>query len=363
MSQEQALSRTGLYGARPTVEIDGQRNVMVQSLLRGLVVEERLGGLSALEMQFCNSAGVSRRGIDFAFEHGEPDLLSLGRPIRVYTGDENDPREIFHGLISGLEFQAEPDQEVRLNVLGEDGLQKARMSRHTRLFEETTLSELIETIAADLGLRAEVSGLSDNLAAEMQLNESDLAFLRRLLQRYNGDLQIVGDRLQAAPRGEIRRSEVTLELNAQLLSVRVLADLAHQVTDVTFSGWDAAQGTRIEANSSVGEPGPGRGASGAELLRESFGDRPEHLGNQAARDDSEAQALVDAQYTRRAGGFVRVQGTAQGNPSLRVGSHVTLQGLGPRFENTYFVTRASHRFDQADGYRTEFDAECAYLGG
>jgi len=54
---------------------------------------------------------------------------------------------------------------------------------------------------------------------------------------------------------------------------------------------------------------------------------------------------------------------AEGNPLLRVGSYLTLSGLGPRFSNTYYTTSTVHRFDSAAGYRTEFTAECAYLGG
>jgi phage protein D len=58
-----------------------------------------------------------------------------------------------------------------------------------------------------------------------------------------------------------------------------------------------------------------------------------------------------------------VEGTAEGNPQIRVGTHVELTGLGDRFSNTYYVTRACHRYDLANGYETDFEAECAYWGG
>ena len=59
---------------------------------------------------------------------------------------------------------------------------------------------------------------------------------------------------------------------------------------------------------------------------------------------------------------MRVDATAQGDPSLRVGTHVTIAGVNPFFENTYCVTEATHRFDLERGYQTEFLAEGAYLG-
>ncbi|MGA2412563.1 MAG: hypothetical protein ABSG46_19535, partial [Candidatus Binataceae bacterium] len=60
--------------------------------------------------------------------------------------------------------------------------------------------------------------------------------------------------------------------------------------------------------------------------------------------------------------FVSVEGTAQGNPGLRVGTQVNLSGVGGRFSNSYYVVRVCHRYDLEHGYYTDFEAECAFLG-
>jgi phage protein D len=174
--------------------------------------------------------------VGFAFEYSEHDLLSLGKSIKILAGDESDPQEIFRGVISGLELVLEQQQEPELIVLAEDALQKARMARHTRLHTDTSLQSLVESVAADLGLRATVAGLSESISHQMQLNESDLAFVRRLLQRVDADLQVVGDELHVSPRAEVRRNEITLEINSQLSDIRVLADLAHQVSQRSAAG-------------------------------------------------------------------------------------------------------------------------------
>ncbi|GAB4275710.1 MAG: hypothetical protein Kow0092_31370 [Deferrisomatales bacterium] len=364
MRPEPILATNLLYAARPTVEVEGRVHPVVQELLVGMEVEEAEGGMAALELRFANTATVERRGVDYAFEFSDVDLLSLGRPIRVSAGDEADPQEIFRGVISGVEFVAERDRQPELAVLAEDALQRARLARRTALHEAGTLADLVEAVASRLGLRATVDGLRTSVGAQMQLNESDLAFLRRILDRYDADLQVVGEELRVAPRDQVRRSAVTLELGSQLRSVRALADLAQQTTRVTFSGWDPAQGRPIQVRSgSAGGLGPGTGRTGAQLLTEAFGERSEHLGNRAARDEAEAQALVDARFAQRARRFVRVEACAEGNPALRVGAHVTLAGLGPRFDNTYYLTRVRHRYGGADGYQTEFEGECAYFGG
>jgi phage protein D len=108
--------------------------------------------------------------------------------------------------------------------------------------------------------------------------------------------------------------------------------------------------------------GPGSGREGKAVLEEALESRAEHIGHMAVGTDAEAQALAEAAFDLRARRFVRAEGTAEGNPQLRVGANLTLTGISPQFDNTYYVVRACHLYDLRQGYRTEFSAECAYLG-
>ena len=363
MGNEAALSQSDIYIARPVIEVDGQINDMVQSLLTSMDLSESDQGMAAIELNFTNSATVEGRGNDLAFEYPDNDLLSLGKSIRVWAGDNRQPVEIFNGTITALEMRMDSASEPKLMVLAEDALQKARMTRRTRLFEAGSIDSIIRSVASDLGLRADITGMERNVDDQLQFNESDLAFLRRLIDRYDGDLQMVDDVLTVAPRSEIRRREVTLEMNSQLQRVRIMADLAHQASKITFAGWDVAAGEEINVESDrSADCGPGQGRTGAEFLSGALGERSEHLPHTAARDDAEAQALVNAGFSHRARKFVCAEGLAEGNPAIRVGTHLTLVGVGPRFENTYFVTKVRHRYDPEKGYKTGFHAECAYLG-
>lgn len=363
MSAEAQIASEVIYRAKPLIELGGQSDAMVQRLLTGMRMSESEGGLSSLELRLHNSAHTERQGIDYAFEFSDNDLLSLGAEIRVNCGDENDPREIFRGSITGLEMLIEEGAQPELVVLAEDRLQTARMQRRTRVFNDSSVADIVDRLAAELGLTAVVHQLDRSLLVVSQYNESNLAFLRRLLARYDSDLQVVGDELHVSARGEVRRNELSLDVNSQLTSVRLLADLSQQVTEVTFSGWDVAQGqpitTSCDSNVAVG---PGQGSTGSQVLSNTLGARSEHIGNATVVDEAEAQALVDGCFARRERGFVGVQGCAVGNPELRVGSHVTINGAGPRFNNTYYVCGACHRYDDVEGYRTEFQGECAYFG-
>jgi phage protein D len=289
-------------------------------------------------------------------------VVKLGDRIAIYTGEEQSPQQIFSGVISGLEAGFYNDASPTLTILAEDALQKGRLLRRTKTHENVTLADLAQTVASDVGLKPQVSGFSDNIGTQVQLNESDLAFLRRLLARYDGDLQVVGEQLQISPRGQVKRNALELRLHSQLRCATILADLSHQVSEVTVTGWDSGRGQRITKQSEGANRGPGDGRSGADLLETALLRRSHQLSHLAIANDQEAQALADAAFDERRRRFVTVNGTAEGNPALRVGTHVNITGLGPRFSNTYYVTRACHRFDLDSGYETDFTGECAFFG-
>jgi len=237
------------------------------------------------------------------------------------------------------------------------------MMRRTKNWDSTTLTAIAQQVATNLGLTPVLAGLDTNIGTQQQFNESDLHFLRRLLARYDADVQIVGTELHASPRSQAQRNSIEIDLNSQLKEVRVIADLSHQVTQVTATGWDYTQGQRISVSSQTTSFGPGTGQAGKDWLQQALSTRSEQLGQFTALTSSEAQALVDAEFAQRIRSFVVAHGVSEGNPNLRVGTYLQLVGLGPRFSNTYYTTATVHHFDTQGGYQTRFRAECAYLGG
>jgi phage protein D len=345
---------------RPTLRVDGQADARVSGLINSLRADEQEAGLSSLEVRFQGMARLASAKAQQVFE--DERILKLGSTIAVHTGPMETPTEIFRGVITGLEGRWEHDGEPELVVLAEDKLQRARMARKTKVHEDAKLEDLASAVATDLGLKPVVTGLTESMGLQVQWNESDLAFLRRLLATRDADLQVVADELHVTPRADVKRGKVSLELYNDLLRVRVTADLAHQVTGITTAGWDPKQGTTVSAQSSGVDAGPGKGRKGAELLRSALGDRSEHLGGVPVSTTAQAQAAADAAFDRRARRFVSVDATARGRPDLRVGTQVELTGMSPRFDNVYYVVRACHRYDLERGYETDFQAECAFLG-
>jgi phage protein D len=237
------------------------------------------------------------------------------------------------------------------------------MHRRSKVHDDLDVTRFVEDLAGQLGLQPRASGVSGSLGTQVQLNESDLAFLRRILAERDAELQVIEGELHVRPHADVRRGQLDLALGSDLIRCRFAADLAHQITQVTVSGWDAEQGKRFGATSRVSDLGPGSGRTGASWLTTALGARSEHVAHVPARNEDEARAIANAAHAQRARGFVKLDATAYGDPRIRVGAHVAITGVAERFENTFVVTRTTHRFDGLEGYKTDFEAESAYLKG
>ncbi len=202
---ETPVTTAAVYSAIPTVQVDGQLNDKVTEQLLAMRMCEHEGGMSDLELRFSNFGSFPGGIGDQVFEDGS--ILKLGgAALTVYAGLVTSPTEIFRGKLTGLEAVFSSEGPPELLVLAEDALQAARMKRRTKNWDNASLSDIVGQIASGLSLTPVTTGLDATIGNEEQLNESDLHFLRRLLARYDADLQVVGAELHATPRSQAQRA-------------------------------------------------------------------------------------------------------------------------------------------------------------
>lgn len=352
------LSPLRLYVARPTLRIEGREHEEVGAALRSMRMREDEGGMSSMELEFVNWASRADASAGPAFE--DEGVLGFGTRITVYAGQADSPTEIFAGRVSAIEYAYDADGPPRLVVHAEDALAAARAERRSELHHKRSVADIARDVAGRCGLRPDIHGLEEREGDEVQLNETDLGFLRRLLARRDADLQVVGDALVVGLRADLSRGSVELDLAGQLLRLRAVADLSAQVTDVRVTGFDPASGEAVSGNGA--SEGFAADRSGADIRRRAFGERVEQVGHRVALTQAEARGLARAEFARRARNFVTVDAEAMGNPAIRVGAEVEFTGVPSRWRVRYRVEEVVHRYDQQDGYRTEFTAGSPVLG-
>lgn len=351
------------YSARPAVAVDGEDEPDLAAGLLSFMVEESTDGLYRCEASFGNWG--SKNG-SVGYLHFARDKLDFGKPFAVEAGSGDARGAVFKGLVTGIEGNFPPPTvQPTITILAEDRLQELRMTRRTRTFEDVSDADVFNAVASEHELRAEVDVDGPTYPVLAQVNQSDLAFVRDRARAIDAEVWLEDDRMHVQARSRRRTSEdPTLTYKQGLREWSVCADLAGQRTSVSVSGWDVT--TKEEIRHEAGEDAIrnelGGDQSGLELLEDIFGPRPEAIVHTAPFDESEARAWAEANCRRMARRFVTGRGVAEGDARLRVGTMVSLQGIGPLFSGSYHITSVRHFFDPGTGFRTAFCAERPGLG-
>ncbi|HKG94972.1 MAG TPA: contractile injection system protein, VgrG/Pvc8 family [Gemmatimonadaceae bacterium] len=349
-------SSSAFVASAPTINVAGEDKPELSAQLLELTVREDTLGLYRCEAEFGNWGTVNGR---VGFRYFDRALLDFGKGFKVTLGST----VLFDGRVMGLRGAFPEGAPPRILVLADDRLQDLRMTRRTRTFADQSDSQVMQAIASDHSLTADVSVSGPTHKVLAQVNQSDLAFLRERARAVDAEVWVEGSTLHAKSRGSRSTGTVQLTWQNQLREFAVTADLAAQRTEVAVSGWDVAGkgAIKAQATSSAISSELNGDTSGVSILQ-GIAARKENLAHPVPVTANEGQAAADAFFRMSARRFVTGRGVAEASAGLRVGARVELKELGPLFSGKYTVTAVRHRFDTAHGVRTEFEVERPGIG-
>lgn len=329
--------------SRPSFQVGGVTQDDIPDSLTGLVVNIPLNGVAHAEMTLTNWGiidGETTPGFLFTD-------LSLGDQVDILFG-ESDSIQVFSGEITALE-ECYGEGAPHLVVLLQDKLHRLARARRSRSFESVTPDDVVGQIAGDAGLQSDAA-VSDVNTDFHQMNESDLAFLFRVLGRFDISLRLEGETLRA--RVEEPDSEpVVLSAQDSALNVRLIADLNHQFSASEALGYNLSEDESAEGTAENISPAPD-GTTAADIVNELGWPGEELVGHPFARSTGEAQGYSAANFTRCAKRFVSGDIACQGEPTLRSGREIELDGVSDRLSGVYKIVHCVHRFDSEQGYQT-----------
>ncbi|HEY6000576.1 MAG TPA: contractile injection system protein, VgrG/Pvc8 family [bacterium] len=346
-----------LRSARPALLVGGRESSALEGGLIDLAIHESVEGLYRCEALF-NNWGATAGGTGYLYF--DRRILEFGKRFEVRLAGDT----LFDGRIMALQAEFPEGAPPRVRVLAEDRLQDLRMTRRTRSFADASDADVVSQIARDHGLtpRTDISGPVHKVLA--QVNQSDLAFIRERARAVGAEVWVDDTTLGVAPRAQRRRSGLRLVHGAKLREFAVVADLAGQCTELAYGGWDVAAKAAVKgaADATILRGELGTDESGAAVLRAAVGDRAQTIAHGVPHNAVEARARAESHFRALARRFVVGRGVAEPDARLRVGASVELQGLGPLFNGTYYVSETHTLFDGANGLRTAFAGERPGLG-
>lgn len=277
-----------------------------------------------------------------------------GKKLEIFFG-ERSRFKLLSGKIAGLEPELGVEHPALL-VRGYDLSHTLYRGRHRRSFTQVTDSDLAKKLAAEAGLKTgTIDDTSEVHEYVFQNNQTNAEFLLQRARRLGYELWVEDDALnfrKPSPNGQ----SISLAWGDTLRDFRPRLSTAEQVNEVQVSGWDPKNKRAVVGRATRGNGAPQIGISqpGADVAKSAWGEAKFAIVDEFVRSPSEAEALAQAALDEMASSFVEAEGTATANGEIVPGKQVQIDGIGSRFNGTYYVTQVLQEWTADLGLITHF---------
>lgn len=308
-----------------------------------------------------------------ALEAAPDGTFDIDNKLELSIGYAPDPlADVFVGDVTGVSVSFPNGGMPSLNLVAHDRLQRLAEGKRARTFgfipdaivaailaaENLLIPAIDPTVAAASVLKQALGLVTSGPGGMRQGSESDLSLLQRIAMEYDADFWVEGDVVYLSrfvkeyePRLALTWGESLLDFSPRMSTVGQVAAVTMRFTlreiPFTFSvtvGWDF---DRESVSISVFPGGDFAGFSGP---GDTTIDRPIRTPLDVA-----ANALVIYRKLReKLNNRLTGSGSAIGDPRIRAGAVIRLEGLGPDFSGDYRVKSATHSLD-GGGYKTSFE--------
>ncbi|MEH6443773.1 MAG: contractile injection system protein, VgrG/Pvc8 family [Oceanospirillaceae bacterium] len=343
-----AAQHSGMINIRPRIHIDQQARDDLQEALLDMQVSLPLSGMSSLELKLSNWRGDSTGSVvGFAFQ-----TLELGQSISVHMLDEaqmSAEQLLFSGEITALE-ESYGSGAPQLTILAEDSLHHLVRTRRNQVYEDQDIQQVITQIASQAGLQSEISIVSA-VSDWHQMNESDLAFITRLIAPFDLALRLSDGALRIK-KEQPDPEPIVIDAQGNAKKIRIIADINHQYKQLAVQGYSLEDDVAISAQSAYLATSAMQ-QSAQQVLQDLTWQGEQIAISVFARNQTEANAWAKARFEQRAKQFLHGDISCRGNAALHSGKEVDLKGVSLRLQGIYQIVHCRHVYSSQDGYITK----------
>ena len=285
-------------------------------------------------------------------------LFREGNPVEIGFGYRDQTPPLMTGEITGVEPAFLLAQAPTLTLRGHDRRHRLMRARRTRTFTNCKDSDIASRLAGEAGLGPDVQDSGVTLPYVLQHNQTDLEFLSMRARRIGYEVSVQDRTLRFGPRKTDQSPVLTLHREVELLEFRPRLCTLGQVSEFEVHGWSAQDKKEVIGRAKVGDESKlmGGSRSGPASVRQAFEPPVSARVSQPVHGQEEADQLARRGFVEMALGHIRAEALCIGEPRLRAGTVVKVEGLGERFSGLYYITSVEHRFGRNKGYRTAFSA-------
>ncbi len=355
--------------SQPLVKINGApaHDELIKDIMQ-ISIEESIH-LPSMFMMVVHNAYRPSRQEDQPWQQPYADQLKIGNKITIgfvssttdAFPDAQTDELITDAEITAIDVNFTNGSEAHVVVRGYDVAHRLHRGRYNRSFLNQTDSDIVRKIVSEVGIELEqVDDSGEPHDYVFQENQTNMEFLRERAARIGFELFVQNSKLnfRKPQPSQNNNSSTDLKWLKDISSFSTRVTSAEQVSTVEVRSWDYGQKKLIAPTASVEQVitsnDYGKGSSTSTKFnvtpKMTVVDRPVFKPKHA---EAMAQALCD----ELGGEFVYADARAEGNPQIRPGRVINLNGdgsdgMGP-YNGQYYVTETRH-FYQERVYTTFF---------
>jgi phage protein D len=283
--------------------------------------------------------------------------IAPGKAIEIHTkatAEKSHAHPVFDGEFVELEPQFGQGTH-HLTVRAFDRLHRLGRGRFVRSFQNVADSDVVQKLAQEVGLQADVEPTKQIYPYLFQNNQTNLEFLHERAAALGYLLYVEGKKLCFKP-PEQSPQPIELQWASSLTEFRPRLTTIAQYNKVAVRGWDPQNKKEItsEVNQADGMREIGQKKQGGDIAKNAFNiEAADLVSHQPIRSQSVADSRAKAVANRHQERFIEAEGTCGGNPAIVAGASVKIDAVGDQFSGTYLVTSVTHLYS-AHGYTTHF---------
>lgn len=167
-----------------TIRVNGVTQPALAATLLDLHIDDVMGGRATCAVSFVNW-GTTAGGPGWL--HVDRSLLAAQTPFALESGTPDDTASLFSGHLSGISGRTWTDRVPDLVVSAESRAELRAVPRK-RVFEDMSRADVVQLLAGEHALQAEVSLYRDARGTITQAAETDMALIVRLARASGADV-------------------------------------------------------------------------------------------------------------------------------------------------------------------------------
>lgn len=326
------------------IYVDNSRiSTELEAAVKEVTVIDRINNPSKFMITFKDTDGTFIDSSD----------IFVGSKVKIQTGYKDDVHDVFQGEVTGLIADFSKVNGRVVTYQGYDVLHKLNRAKRQQAYMEMSYKDVISQLMSDASVSGSCCSIGSAKKTILQSKQTDLEFIQDIADRYDLVIKTKQEKVSIKEYSPNTSEDVVVEWGKTLIRFEPNIDSTRVFTDAKIHSWDKANIELVSSEKTASDSN----SDFLKLVNQKFGAHQTFFNHTDISDINTLDnlALKSLQHTSRK--FLSGRGIVKGNPEIKAGSVIKINGLPQVWCLKYFVVTAKHYIKPDQGYSTEFEVD------